>query len=307
MAWLWSSWQEYLDYVSPVAAKRRSRFNSAVRHSWFETECKLGDAVRRLSAAMKSLGELGFTGKDDNIPPHDTSILQEVRHLVIELVYAGEELLLYHSRLAKSRASYGFLSQHDILEHWDGSWNEGVFREIDQLMTDTSELLAGYHEIKEADGQFLVYGLDLPSDLESDFRLARNLFSVGFDDIGVLLAGRGLEGVLRKIAQVRKIVIEIKGRAEPASDADLVDLIEAMYRLRWKAAGLRFITTETRALLHYLRALRNGHAHPAIQGKRSSTAPREMATVAAEIAERLWKDVSSTRARFVETTIRKTW
>src|SRR5229473_3266739 len=275
MAWLWSSWQEYLDYVHPVAVNSRGHFNAAVRRSTFEAESQLADAVRQLSGSMQSLAELGFTGKDDNVPPNDASILQRARRLVIELIYAGEELLLYHERLARSMASYGFLHQHDILEHWD-RYGDGVFREIDQLITDASELLAGYHEIKEADEQFLVYTLNLklPPDLESDFRLARNLFSVGFDDVGVLIAGRGLEGVLRKIAQVRRILIEIKGRAEPASDADFADLIEAMYRVRWKAAGSRLITTETRALLHYLRALRNGHAHPATPGKRASTAPR---------------------------------
>src|SRR5258707_15331124 len=116
MAWLWSSWQEYLDYVIPVAVNRRGSFNAAARKSRFDAEVELGDAVRQLSDSMQSLAELGFTGKDDNVPPNDPSILNEARHLVIELVFAGEELLLYHARLGKSMASYGFLHQHDILE-----------------------------------------------------------------------------------------------------------------------------------------------------------------------------------------------
>src|SRR5258708_10474247 len=105
--------------------------------------------------------------------------------------------------------------------------------EIHQLMSDIHELLNGYQEFVQAEDRYLVGSLDLPPSLESDFRLARNLFSVGFDEVGLLIAGRGLEGVLRKIADVRKITLEVKGKMSPASEADVYDLIEAMSRLRW--------------------------------------------------------------------------
>src|SRR5262245_65585889 len=54
----------------------------------------------------------------------------------------------------------------------------------------------------KAEDRFIVGVLDLPPSLESDFRTSRNLFSIGFDEVGLLIAGRRLEGVLRKIASL---------------------------------------------------------------------------------------------------------
>lgn len=59
-------------------------------------------------------------------------------------------------------------------------------------------------------------------ELEADFRLARNLFSIGFDEVGVLIAGRGLEGVLRKVAAMRKIELVVRGNATSVAEADLM-------------------------------------------------------------------------------------
>src|SRR5215471_17825609 len=49
--------------------------------------------------------------------------------------------------------------------------------------------------------RLLVEGLSLPADLAADFRTARDLFSVGLDEVGGLIAGRGLKGVLRAITR----------------------------------------------------------------------------------------------------------
>jgi hypothetical protein len=142
--------------------------------------------------------------------------------------------------------------------------------------------------------------------LEADFRLARNLFSLGFDDVGLLIAGRGLEGVLRKIANIRKILLESKGKTAPAAEADLHDLIETMYQLRWKTKGTRLISPEAKALLHYLRTLRNNGAHP-VAGSRSAVNLREKAVLVAETANRLWNEVSKTKARLHPAVVPKTW
>lgn len=153
---------------------------------------------------------------------------------------------------------------------------------------------------------FLVKGLDLPDELESDFRLARNLFSVGFDDIGVLIAGRGLEGVLRNIARVRKILVVDRGKQVPAHELDLNDLVEAIYHLRWKATSERLISIETRNLLHYLRSLRNAGAHSQTKSSRLIS-PRETAIIFVQTANQLWKNARNTHARLTETTIQRTW
>jgi hypothetical protein len=80
-----------------------------------------------------------------------------------------------------------------------------------------------------------------------------------------------------------------------------------MYHVRWAATKVRFIERDTRALLHYLRSLRNAGAHPNTPGTRRVTGPREMASVVAEIANALWKSATATRARLTPKVVTKTW
>src|SRR6266404_6563865 len=202
MAWLWSSWEEFVDNVHPASTDNRGLFTNAKYGTAFEVEWDLHKAFEELTGALSSLAKLGFTGRDNERPPDDLSILDEAHGLVEELVHAGEELLLHHKRLAQSDAAYGFLSQHDILEHWERySATKRIFREIDQLVKDTSELTAGFYRMKNDDEKFLIYHLYLPSELESDFRVARNLFSIGLEEVGVFMVGRGFEMVLRSIGK----------------------------------------------------------------------------------------------------------
>jgi len=218
--------------------------------------------------------------------------------------------LLYNKRLALSDASYGFLHQNNLLKHWDQyAKSERIYIEISQLLSDIDKLLKGYQELVEADRRFLVDDLDLPPSLESDFQLARNLFSNGFDEAGVFMAGRGLEGVLRKIAADRKIVLVIKGKGKsiPASEADFNDLIEVMFHIRWQKKGPRLITPETKSLLHYLRTIRNSGAHASSQGPRSMGNPRETAILIAENANKLWNQVATTRSKLSPILLEKNW
>ncbi|MGB7028528.1 MAG: hypothetical protein WBD72_14670, partial [Candidatus Acidiferrum sp.] len=193
MAWLWDSWEEYARNVGPVVADHPGVFRLAQRSSWFETEHRLWDAFERLEKACRALHQLGFDGSE-NPPPSDPKTIERAYRLVEDAVFAGESLLLYHKRLAKSDFSYGFLHQKDILDHWDRYEKSGrVASEIQQLMADVRELRKGYYDFVDAEDRFLLDDLDLPPPLESDFRLARNLFSIGFDEVGLLIAGRGLE------------------------------------------------------------------------------------------------------------------
>jgi len=307
MAWLWNSWEEYFDIVRPVALDSPQRVRLSQRDPWFKAEHSLYKAVHNLEEKSHALYELGFRGSDDAGPAYDQALVEQARPLVMDAVYAGEELLLYNKRLAKSKAAYGFLHQHTLPDHWHRyEETHRIIREINQFMTDVDELLRGFEAMAEAEDEFIVGGLDLPAVLEGDFRLARNLFSVGFDEVGLLIAGRGLEGVLRKIADARKISLEAKGKSVPASETDLYDLIETMYQLRWKASRTRLISPETKALLHYLRTLRNSGAHPHAEA-RSVISLREKAVLVAETANRLWSEVSETKARLHPTVVQKTW
>lgn len=307
MAWLWDSWEEYVDIVHPVAMDSPQRVRQSQRDSWFENQKALYKAVGSLEEKSYALSQLGFIGSADAAPVYDQALVEQAAPLVLDAVYAGEELLLYHKRLAKSKAAYGFLHQHGLPDHWYRyAKTRRIIREISQFVSDVDELLRGLEGMAEAEDEFIVGSLDLPALLEADFRLARNLFSVGFDEVGLLIAGRGLEGVLRKIADVRKVSLEVKGKQLPASETDLHDLIETMYQLRWTTKRTRLISAETKALLQYLRTLRNSGAHPAAEA-RSVVNLREKAVVVAETANRLWGEVSQTKARLNPTVVQKTW
>jgi hypothetical protein len=308
MAWLWDSWEEYVDIVHPVAVDSPQLVRLSQRESWFEAEHSFYEAIHDLKEKSRALHRLGGKDKDDAGSGFDLAFVEQAEPLVMEAVYAGEKLLLYHKRLAKSKAAYGFLHQHSLPDHWHRyAKTRRIIIEIRRFMSDVDELLRGFEAIAEAGDEFIVRNIDLPAFLEGDFRLARNLFSVGFDEVGLLIAGRGLEGVLRKIADVRNISLEVKGKAAmPASKTNLHDLIETMYQLRWKTKQTRLISAETKALLHYLRALRNSEAHPLPQS-RSVIDLRERAVVIAETANRLWNEVSKTKARLHPKVVTKTW
>ena len=307
MAWLWKSWDEYVRTVQPVAFDKPGYAHLAERDSLFEVDGRLRDAKRELDEGTESLRKLGFAGRKHAKPPNDPAILGQAQRLVWEAVYSAEELLLYHRRLAESDASYGFLHQHDILKCWGRYAETGrIFLEVQQLLQDIDRLTEGYEELVQVDEKFVTDEIDLPEVLEADFRTARNLFSVGLDEIGLLIAGRGMEGVLREIAFKRKIILQAGNRTSPAHEADFSDLIEIMFHLRWKKTGTRLISTDTKNLLHYLRSIRNSGAHSNRPPKRMSS-PREIAVVIARNASDLWKEVSGTRAQLVPTTVQKSW
>ena len=76
--------------------------------------------------------------------------------------------------------------------------------------------------------------------------------------------------------------------------------------VRLTDGSLRLISQETRALLHYLRTLRNGGAHPTHSAKPNPTS-RETAVVISETANQLWNQISKTRAQIEPKTVQKNW
>jgi len=306
MAWLWNSWEEFVKECNPVGIGRGT-FKLSHSNTQFESARQLLESFDKLVNASQELNALGFKGKSYTSPKYDAALIGKVHHQVIQAIYSGEELLVYHKRLAQSDAAYGFFHSNDLLEHWDRyAGGKRIVHEIQQLVDDISELAAGYRRMEREDERLLLGDLDLPQALEEDFRLARNLFSVGFDEVGLFIAARGLEKVLRRIAHDRKILLETKTKTEPASEVDLRDLIETMSRVRWKIKGTPLIARETKTLLQYIRTVRNSGAHSGRQDIETENL-RETASIIARSANRLWKSVTTNRARLAPTTVRKDW
>jgi hypothetical protein len=266
MAWLWNSWEEYTASVHPHEI-RVGHFKQSRIDTVFQAGQDLLNAANTLTGSLNQLREAGFVAGKRGYSEAAGKHL-DLLTTVAQMIRAGEQLLLYHKRLALSQASYGFLHINDLLEHWDRyKGTDRIYFEIQQLMKDTGELLDGYRQMSHEDESLILGRLDLPESLEHDFRLSRDLFSVGFEEIGLLVAGRGLEGVLREIAHKKRIKFEIKGKTTPASEADFFDLIELMSRIRWTADGALLVSPDIKALLHYLRVIRNSGAHPSRAGR----------------------------------------
>ncbi|HMD76083.1 MAG TPA: hypothetical protein VKG86_01780 [Terracidiphilus sp.] len=305
MAWLWNSWEEYVQWVHPSEVQI-GHFKESKRETKLEAEQSLLSAVNSLNNLSVQLHKLGFG--DNRKSSSDLKYnVGEVSAIVAQTIRAGEELLLYHKRLTLSEVSYGFLHQNDLLEHWDRYVaTDRISFHIQQLIIDVIELLDRYSQMSREDEKLIIGKIELPNSLERDFRLSRDLFSVGFDEIGLLVAGRGLEGVLREIARNRRIELEIKGKSSPVAEIDFFDLIETMSRVRWKTTGRPLIPRDTKALLHYLRTIRNSGAHTGSSSLESQDF-RETATVVANTANSLWKSVTTSRARLDPTTVLKSW
>jgi hypothetical protein len=305
MAWLWESWDEYVKWCNPSGI-RRGTFNLSRSQTELASAKELLDSLEELTTETNELREMGFTA-ESKLRDYDATLIDKAWNHVIKVVYSGETLLLYHKRLAQSESAYGFLHQNSILEHWDRyAAGERILSEIQQLVQDVDELLDGYQRLEREDERLLLHNMDLPKELEGDFRLARNLFSVGIDEVALFIAARGLERVLRKIAHDRKITLEVKGKQEPASESDLHDLIETMSRIRWKVKRTPLISKETRTLLQYIRTVRNSGAHRGEQDTETENL-RHTASIIARTANRLWNTVSNSKARLEPTNIQRNW
>jgi hypothetical protein len=305
MAWVWASWKEFAEQIQPVAIQQ-GRFRHASQATELEQLKELLEAHHTLEGANRALTHFEF-GKRIHTSALDAATLHQTRNLVIEAVYAGEALLLFHKRLALTEASYGFLHSNDILDHWDRYVAiERVAYEVDRLTKDVQQLLEGYDRLLREDERFLTSNLDLPEELQSDFLLARNVFSIGLDDIGLFLAGRGLEKVLRRIAKDRKIEIIVNKKQKPADQIEFYNLIEVLSRVNWKVRQTPLIAKDVKHLLHFLRELRNRGAHKG-ETAASIEGAREKATVVASTANKLWNEVHGDRAKLEPLAVLKDW
>jgi hypothetical protein len=298
MAWLWSDDEEYLRFVQPIQLDRPLPVRLTNGQTWFSIQTDLREAAVELKGAVGNLKALGF-GKAR--VPNETGILQNAREFSWQLVRSGELLLLYHKRLAISDWADDFLAEHDIDTHWVRyAETRRIFLALNDLTIAAETLLKGYRRLEDEDNQFL-RDIELSAELCADFSLCRNLFSVGFEEMGLFAAGRGLEGVMRALARRRKLTLKVKGKDEPLQDATFHDLCEAFGRIRL-AGGALLIDKQMRSLLDFTRNIRNAAAHPC---KEKDSTARELTGITATTAKQLWKKCKG--SRFVKLEIIKDW
>ncbi|MFA6148939.1 MAG: hypothetical protein WC899_12095 [bacterium] len=300
MAWLWSSANEYKEYVCPVVFNKHTKYIMYQKMPWSTIRYFLINAAKLVDTERKTLADM--------IREKENTSLPDLKSTTLCLIDLTEELLFFHKRLALTKAAHGFLSQKDLIEHWDRYVKTNrIYYELEQLLKDIDELMVEYYKLLNEDEELLVDGLQLPEYLMADFILARNLLSVGFDDVGILIAARGFEGVLRAVAQKKGIYLKIKEKKTPLQDADMHDVIEALHRIRWRSTKKKIIDVELKHLLHYLRSIRNSVAHSVNAGRAPIIRPREMASLIGDTANNIWKEASIPRARIDTKVVDKSW
>src|SRR3990172_3792032 len=208
---VWSSWAEYVSHVHPTAVVSEGGLKAALLQSAFKNLSLFLHSKRDLETALGDLSGHGFAEADVVFRKYAGAELENAYRAALNLIRAGEELLLFSRRLAESPAAYGFLHANQLPTQWERHKKEGnPVWEIAQLTQDGKELYRGLMQLEEQDDDLFMRGLQLPRELQSDFRLSRDLFSVGFEEPGLFSASKGLERVLRTLAQKRRLVISSK-------------------------------------------------------------------------------------------------
>ena len=304
MAWTWESFEHYKEFVQPVEMNTLLKYNNVLLGSVAMRVSRLAIAAHQLEQSIETLRNQGFVANPRCDIPDE--IVSRAHETCIDLIEAGETALLVHQPLAVSDNAYGFLHQHTILKHWDRYVaSRRIAAEICRLVDDAAALLAGYRDLAEADNRFLATDVSLPRRLHIDFLTARDLFSIGQDEMALFAASRGLEATLRLAAKMRRLQVRHRSTSSPAAELSFHDLIEYFYRLEWRKGGERVLSKSLRGLLHYLRQVRNAGAHAT--SAEVPLQPRETALIIAAAANELWHKIAISKGRFRVSVIDRTW
>jgi len=113
-------------------------------------------------------------------------------------------------------------------------------------------------------------------------------------------SGRSARAEKHYVAPAR--VQRKNNRMSALADARFIEAIDGMAQLRWKQTGHHSIGPETTALLHFLRDIRNGGAHPA-ETRKLATTPRDTARLISQTAAHLWEEIGNSRKALQSTIV----
>jgi hypothetical protein len=296
---IWQSFEEYKKAVLPRFVNQ-GHFSQARSATAFGMLQHLHERATHLSTLIPILTEMHSKLFLDGATPYP--LLPAITMAVED----GEYVLLCYPRLTGGRPFHRFVTATDIIDGFADDPIEEQRWALGAFLQACRDLLADLAAMAEDDVSFLVSELKVPDNLASDFYLARDLFSVDLDGVGVLVAARGLEGVLRRVAEWQQITL-VTGRGQQrACDAEMRDVIEVMHHARWKATKRALISTEMKGLLHYLRAVRNSDAHSSPE-RPTRAAARETASLIAKAANDVWRQCTRPRVRLETRAINKTF
>jgi len=279
-SWRWTKTEDFIEYVNPHALNKVDHVrNQRVLYCFAESCQTLFDHVAALRQLLARLRSLLAESKAINV---------ESLNVAVEMCHHGESMLLLQRRLAIGSGAYAFLHGKDAVKHAAHELSKPTFRHhLVQFCKDTEELLTAFDAALHEDAAFLVVDVSaLPEDLAATFRTARDLSSVGFEDVALLICGRGFEQVVRRVLKLWDVTISAKGVTTVAAEAGLNDVIETMRRLRWKDDASKVFSAPSMALMQWVRQVRNVEAHPGEDDVAADE--RTSAKLAAQVSARVW-------------------
>jgi len=202
MAWLWPSFDVFTDAVEPKYVDHRGLFRAVMRMSAAQAEREIAEQIARMGEALDALRSMGLDKRGSSPCTLNSAQSRQALASVCMTIQHGEKLLLLDRRLAETDGGRDFLQEHDLPDHWERYDKEGrlVF-EVPEFMNAAEALLRQLTLLVDGDAQFLVGTLRLSDELESDFVVARDLFSIGQQEFGLLACARGLERIVSHVAQ----------------------------------------------------------------------------------------------------------
>lgn len=284
MPWLWSSFDEYSSHINPIYRDNAGVFRYKHLFSWGDMEASRLDYLRDVESALNSLETAGV---DENQTSFSKPKLLKIHAYIEQIVNSVEQMLVFDRRLGMTPETSNFANAKDeVLLNWE-RYLEGDYLGhcLVSLYTSTRALIACLHSRTESDRSFLLSEFIVNEPPPADFVMARDLFSLGFDEAGLFYSGRGLESTLREALRRRKFDYESK----PIWEKDFYHFIECLDKLRWKEDSSRVLDKQTINLLHMLRTMRNAGAHPGV----NVPIEREVAVLAAKAARHIFDLLAS--------------
>lgn len=293
--WRWESAEEFEQHVRPIEHAPRNAVRMAKNWTGLMRVLEFCRAVNGLEIACQKLKHSASVAASPPTKPYTEDEFNDIWAAACQIVTNGEYALAYCKPLAETKSGEEFIERKGVFEQFPryqkeawGSAKSGTT----ELLQATEELMQAIHDFWETDNTFLKHISDLPDDLKADFVSARDVMSLGFAEAGLIYAGRGLEGVVRRIANDHNL---FPGKViERARFAEILTALEAK---RFSNDRKLVIDEQTKHRLHLSRAMRNHSAHP--DSQRGSQGYREEAILMAQKANALWKKCSKAGVKIV--------
>jgi hypothetical protein len=293
--WRWESAEEFEQSVRPIEHAPKNAVRAARNWTGLKRMLEFCRAVNGFEIAYHELQRIASVAAKPPNKPYTVDEFRDVWAAACQIVCQGEYALAYCKPLAETKGGEEFIERKSVFEQFPRyqkePWGSSKGGTMD-LLRAAEELMQAIHEYWETDDSFLKFVPDLPDDLKTDFVVARDVMSLGFTEAGLIYAGRGLEGVVRRIANDHNL---FPGKA--IERVRFNEILTALESKRFSPDRKLVIDEQTKHRLHLSRAMRNHSAHP--DSQRGSQGFREEAILMAQKANDLWKKCSAAGVKII--------